>query len=187
MRRGSERGSIRGPATTTNRRSSTRRRAAGIGVDDPAQQVLADAGSADGDDAHPLVGAVAELGAQRLAVGELGRVEAGDVAGELEVRLGPLADRRQVGPERVGHDVVGIADEDRAVAEAPVAGALLDHLGVVVGGQRRLVRRRRRASAASRRSRSSRRTRSASARGSRAGSSRRPTPRRRSRGRSARP
>ena len=33
----------------------------------------ADARSADGDDAHPLVGAVAELGAQRIPVGEARR------------------------------------------------------------------------------------------------------------------
>ncbi len=102
-------------------------------------EVTADARPAHRDEAHTLVGVIAELGAQRLAVGELGGVEAGDVAGELEVRLGPLADGRQVRSERVGHDVVGIADEDRAVTQPAVARPLLDHLGVVVGGQGGLV------------------------------------------------
>ena len=82
---------------------------------------------------------VAELGAQRGAVAEAGRVEAGDVAGEVEVLLGPLADRGQAGAEAVGHDVLRIADEDRAVAHPRVARDLLDHLGVVVGGEQRLA------------------------------------------------
>ena len=50
----------------------------------------------------------------------------------------PVADQRQVRPERVGHDVVAVADEDRTVAEARVARDVLDHLGVVVGGEERL-------------------------------------------------
>ena len=42
----------------------------GLGVrrDDPAQEGTADARAADGDDAHLLVGLVAELGAEGLAV-----------------------------------------------------------------------------------------------------------------------
>ena len=88
------------------------------------------------------------------------------------------------GPERVGHDVVGVADEDRAVADAREPGDVLDHLGVVVGGRGRPRARRRRASAASRRSRSASVGGASSARGSRAGSSRAPRPRRRSTGRS---
>ncbi len=53
--------------------------------------------------------------------------------------LGPGADLRQVRPEPLGHDVVGVADEQRAVAHARVTGDLLDHLGVVVGGEERLT------------------------------------------------
>ena len=53
--------------------------------------------------------------------------------------LGPVADRRQVRAEALGDDVVGVADEDRPVADAVVAGDVLDHLGVVVGGQEGLV------------------------------------------------
>ena len=129
---------MRGPVTTTKRRSVDRPTDRGHGLEDAAQQGLADAGAADRHDAHPLVRPVAELGAQRVAVGDLGRVEAGDVAGEVELPLGPVSDGRQAGPERVRDDVLGVADEDRAVAQAPEAGPLLEHLGVVVGGQGRL-------------------------------------------------
>ena len=58
------------------------------------QKVGPDPGAAGGDDADLLVGRVAELGAERVAIGDLGGIEAGDVAGELEVLLGPVADRR---------------------------------------------------------------------------------------------
>ena len=129
-------------------------------------------------------GRVAQLGAQRVAVGELGGVEAGDVAGEVVVLLGPVADRREAGAERVGDDVVGLADEDRPVADARVARDVLDHLGVVVGGEERLV-----LAAVGHRQPADEvgepRVRGASsAPGSRAGSSRAPRPRRRSTGRS---
>ena len=83
---------------------------------------------------------VPEFGTQRVAVDEVGRVEPGDVTGELEVGLGPVADPGKVFAERVGHDVVGVADEDRPVAQASIARPLLDHLGVVVGGDRGLAR-----------------------------------------------
>ena len=73
--------------------------------------------------------------AERAAVAELARVEARDVAGEVVVLLGPVADQRQLGAERVRDDVVGVADEDGAVAHAREARDVLDHLGVVVGGQ----------------------------------------------------
>ena len=53
--------------------------------------------------------------------------------------LRPVADPRQAVPERVRDDVVGIADEDGPVADPGEAGDVLDHLGVVVGGQERLV------------------------------------------------
>ena len=108
----------------------------GDGVEDAAQERLADPGSTDRDDAHPLVGPVAELGAEAVAVGVGGRVEPGDVAGEVELALGPVADGGQVGAEGVGHDVVRVADEDRSVAQPAEPGSLLDHLRVVVGGER---------------------------------------------------
>ena len=100
---------------------------------------MPDAGAAGRDDADLLVGAEAQLVAERVAIAELGRVEGGDVAGEVEARLRPVADRRQLGREALRDDVVGIADEDRAVAQARVAGHVLDHLAVGVGGEERLV------------------------------------------------
>jgi hypothetical protein len=57
-----------------------------------SEQVAADTGAPDGDDAHLLVLVVAELAAERCAVGELGGVKAGDIASEGVVLLGPLAD-----------------------------------------------------------------------------------------------
>ena len=65
----SDAGSMRGPVTTTMRSPGTRRARLVEGVHDPAQQVAADAGAADGHHADPLVRAVTQLGAQRLAVG----------------------------------------------------------------------------------------------------------------------
>ena len=84
-------------------------------------------------------GAEAELCAQGLAIGELGRVEAGDVAREAEMLACPLRDRRQAGAEAPGDDVAGVADEERPVAQLRVARDVLDHLGVVVGGEERLA------------------------------------------------
>ena len=175
---------MRGPATTIIRSAGTRRRASGKAAITRRSRSSADARPADGDDAHLLVGRGSR--ARRAAASRSAKSagsKPGDVAGEVEVLLRPVADQRQVRPERVGDDVVGVADEDRAVAHAREARDVLDHLGVVVGGRRTPRARRRRASGASRRSRSATRTRRASARGSRAGSSRAPTPRRRSRGR----
>ena len=144
----------------------------------------ADARAADGHDAHLLVRPVAELGPQPLAVAELGRVEPGDVAGEVEVLAGPVADRRQVGRRtRRARCPRGCRRRSPGRARAGSARCARSSRRC----SRRSARpraRRRRASAASRRSRSARRTRRASAPGSRAGSSRSPSPRRRSRGRS---
>ncbi len=80
---------------------------------------------------------VPELGPQLLPVGD--GLETGHVAGEVVVLLRPVADPREAVPERVGDDVVGVADEHRPVADPGEAGDVLDHLGVVVGGQERLV------------------------------------------------
>ena len=110
-----------------------------VGIDHAAKQMLADARSPDADDAHPFVLAVAELGAQRLAVGNSGPSKPGDIPGEVEVLLGPLADQRHIGAEPVWDDVLAVADEDRTVAQPRVAVDVLDHLGVVVGGQKRLT------------------------------------------------
>ena len=63
---GSVPGSILGPVTTTIRSAGTRRFASGNASIDPAQQVPADAGAADGDDADLLVVSIAELMPQRV-------------------------------------------------------------------------------------------------------------------------
>ena len=67
------------------------------------------------------------------------RVEPGQIAAEREVLLGPFPDRAQTRAEVVGHDVVGVTDEDRPVADPWEARDLLDHLGVVVGRQEGLT------------------------------------------------
>jgi hypothetical protein len=75
------------------------------------QEVDADAGSSDGDDAHPLVGAVAEFISQPVTVREGVGVEPGGVSGELVVGFGPIPDGRESGAEGVGHDVARVADK----------------------------------------------------------------------------
>ena len=52
--------------------------------------------------------------------------------------LGPLTDVGELRAESIGDDVVGVADEDGPIAQARKARDVLDHLGVVVGGQERL-------------------------------------------------
>ena len=64
---------------------------------------------------------------------------ADDVACEIEMLWHPIAHRRQIPAERQRHDVLRLADENRAIANAGMALDVLDHLGVVVGGQERLV------------------------------------------------
>jgi hypothetical protein len=125
---------MRGPVTTSARRSGTRSRATGSDSSGAVQERGTDARAADGDDAQRLV-AVAE----RRAIDGRARVEARDVAGEPVVALRPLADDREVRAEaRVDH-VLRVADEDRAVADAREALDVLDHLRVVVGRDERLA------------------------------------------------
>ncbi len=130
---------MRGPPTRIMRSSGTRRFASGKAAATRCRRWIPTPGAAGRDDADLLVGAEAQLLAERVAIAELGRVEGGDVAGEVEARLRPVADRRQLRREPLRDDVVGIADEDRAVAQARVAGHVLDHLAVDVGGEERLV------------------------------------------------
>ena len=99
------------------------------------QQVGADAGAADGHDADLLLVCVAQLGAQLGAIAQVRGIKAGDVAGEVIVALGPVADHRQPGPEALGDDVIGVAHEQREVADLGVLGDVFDPLGVEVGGQ----------------------------------------------------
>ena len=80
---------------------------------------------------------VSELVAQLLAVGD--GLEPGHVPREVVVLLRPVADPGQLGAERVRHDVLRVADEDGPVADPREARDVLDHLGVVVGGEEGLV------------------------------------------------
>ena len=61
------------------------------------------------------------------------------VAREIEVARDPVAHLRQVLAEAERHDVLGPADEDRAIAHAGMALDMLDHLGIVVGRQEGLA------------------------------------------------
>lgn len=175
---GRERGSIRGPVTMTNRRLGHDPSRQRHGVEHPSQQGQSDARAPDRDDAHPLVLVVAESLPQGPdVVGR--RVEPRDVAGEVKLALRPLPDRRQPRSEGVGDDVVGVADEDRAVPQPPEPRSLLEHLRVEIRCERGLlvptVRHRQPTDEVG----EPRVAGSLEPRGSRAGSSRRPTPRRR--------
>ena len=86
----------------------------------------ADAGAAHGDHADLLAGPVAEFGAERVAVGEGARLEAGHVAGEPVVPLHPVADGGQAVAEPVRDHVVRIADEHGPVAQRGEARDLLE-------------------------------------------------------------
>ncbi len=97
----------------------------------------ADTGVAGRDHADLLIGAVAQLGADRVPAGDAGRVEAGDVAGELVVLLDPVPDRRQPGTEAAVDHIIGVGDEHRAVAQAGEPRDLLHHLRVVIRGHGR--------------------------------------------------
>src|SRR6476469_1125032 len=99
-----------------------------------------DATTSDGYDAYLLVRVVAEFVTQLLPIGELGGIEAGDVAGEVEVLLSPFTNHGQIRAESLGHDVAWVPDEQRPIPRSAVPRDVLDHLGVVVGGQIRLAR-----------------------------------------------
>src|SRR5438270_104414 len=81
--------------------------------------------AADGDEPDAFFRVVAEIGAQLLAIGRPFGAE--DVAAEVVVALGPGTDGGQVGPEAVGDDVFGVADEDRSVADLGMVADVLDH------------------------------------------------------------
>ena len=100
--------------------------------DDLVEERPPDATAADGNDAHQLIRLVTELGAPCRHLLRRGRREPGDVAREREVLLGPVADRRQLTAEPIRHDVIGLADEDRPIADPRVPSDVLDHLRVVV-------------------------------------------------------
>src|SRR5439155_24176229 len=80
--------------------------------------------------------AAAQVGA--VAGGLL--VESKDVAvGELVVAFGPATYLRKSWSERPRNHVLRPADEDRPIAHPRKALDLLDHLGVVIGGEERVT------------------------------------------------
>jgi hypothetical protein len=77
----------------------------------------------------------AEFATQCRPLGTGRRHRAHDIPGEVEVLFGPLSNVGQSGAEVLRHNVFRIADEYRAVAQPRKPCTLLDHLGVVVGGE----------------------------------------------------
>jgi hypothetical protein len=102
--------------------------------------MAADARATDGGDANLFSVGKAETFAKRRAIAERRGMLANDVAAEFEMRLGPGANPWQIGAERAGDDIIGVADENRPIADTRIALNMADHLGVVVGGQPRLSR-----------------------------------------------
>ena len=62
-----------------------------------------------------------------------------NITAEVEVFRNPVSHRRQVLTEAHGHDVFRVTHENRAIAQSGLAFHMLDHLGVVIRGQERLV------------------------------------------------
>ncbi len=110
-----------------------------VGRHHPPQQVVADTGPADADDADDLVVArsPAAAAAPRGPAGS-GR---SPITYPAKSKCCSVHSRipRQPRTERQVDDVAGVADEHRAVAQVRVARDVLDHLGVVVGGQEGLA------------------------------------------------
>ena len=64
---------------------------------------------------------------------------ADDIACEIEMPGHPIAHGRQISSKRARNNVLGLADENRAIANTGMALDMLDHLGVVVGGKEGLM------------------------------------------------
>ena len=120
-----------------------------------------------------LVLAVAQLGAQLCQLAQRGGIEATHIAGEVEVALGPVADRPAARARRSATMSSGLPT-NRARSRTRVLGDVVDHVGVVVGWSESFPAVSRHPSVGSRRSRSATRMERASRVGSRVGSSRAP-------------
>ena len=107
-------------------------------LQNPLDQMRADTGAADGTiqtRSRACTQPVPQFGSAAECIGML----ADDIAREIKVLWNPVAHHRQVLAEGHRDHVFGIADEDRVVAQRRMAFDMLDHLGVVVGGEERLV------------------------------------------------
>src|SRR6185312_10466396 len=106
-----------------------------VGRHNLVEERPADSAAADGDDADQFVIAVPQLGTERRHLVRLGWGEASDIPGVGEMPRGPVPDGWQVPAEGARHDVLVVPDEDGPVPYPGVTVDVLDHLGVVVGGQ----------------------------------------------------
>src|ERR1700733_7050080 len=108
-------------------------------LQDAANEMRADTGSADGDDADTLARAVTKRLPQIHSRAEGPRVFSQDISGEVEVFGYPVAHVRQIPAERSRDHVFRLADKDGAIAYTRVAFDMLDHLGIVITGQEGLA------------------------------------------------
>ena len=67
------------------------------------------------------------------------RIEGQAIAAVAEVAVGPFADARQAGAERLLGHVLAVADEDGGIAQVRIARHMLDVVGIAVGAQRSLA------------------------------------------------
>src|ERR687897_909657 len=98
------------------------------GLQDAPDEMGAHARAADGDDADTFVGPVAKTMTQFIARPEILGMPAQHVAREVEMARDPVAHLRQVPAEAERHDVLGPADEDRAVTHPGMALDMPDRL-----------------------------------------------------------
>src|SRR5438445_6851143 len=96
------------------------------------EEVAADAGAADRDQDHAFVRPVAQRGAERRLVPEVGGVEVVRVPRELEMLAGPLPHVGQVRTERAVEHVLLVAHHEREVADVGMKAEMVDVLGVLV-------------------------------------------------------
>src|SRR5438876_2917759 len=106
------------------------------------EKVATDPGAADRDQDHAFALVVAERGAERRLVPEVGRVEVIRVPRELEMLARPLPHVWQVRTERAVEHVVLVAHHEREVADVGMKAEMIDVLGVLLPRTNELGRRR---------------------------------------------
>ena len=130
---GERSGSMRGPQKTT-RRASGRSAGSRPGRRRLGEEVSADGGAAGRSHHEGPVGLVAETLAQaRAPTAPFGST--GSRSRRPRSAPGPSRGSGEPRAEGLGDEVLVVAQVDRPVPHPRIAGHLLDHLGVVVGGQ----------------------------------------------------
>src|SRR5581483_3927377 len=109
------------------------------GLQDTFDQMAADPGAAHGDDANLLVRRISQRLPQLRPPTEVFWMLAHYIAREIEMLRHPFAHSRQILAEGERNDVRRLADEDRAVPHGRMPLDMLDHLGIVIGREKRLV------------------------------------------------